>query len=491
MIKVFIRKRWVNSILFLLILTLSANSGVMLDAITKYEMSVRANGMGDAFTAFSDDASGIMYNPAGLADVEHKSLLFVHDNRFGLGIDENFMSFSMPWKKSNLTMSFLKEGVDGIPITDASKNIIGYTDTSKTMFSFGYARRLTERARLGGTFKLLSNDLSGFKGSGYSFDLGGKYKLNRKFDVGLNLQDILSSFEWDSGRDEDIPLTIKAGIGYTSTRKNFKVGIDLVSQQDADSYYAFGGEYKVSALCNLRAGFKDGEVTMGLVLAYDNWEFDYAYMAGEVEDNNVISATMNLKKFFTAADREIERYRDGKIVRKARVVPQDRNGGKSDTIPASDPIKAVLDKYSDGNNTKQAEEKEKEIQMVKKSLEIPEEAKMHYRLGNTFVLNEVFTSAISEYKKAIEIFPEYAVAHYNLGALYEKMGIKEKAIYEYQLVMQIDPYNVNAYISLGNLYLAMDNVNEALKHYNKVIIIAPGSETARLAAEKIRTLRLK
>jgi|GEM_PF-5433646 len=491
MIDVFANKKWINSILLIFFLMISINAGVMLDSITKYEMSVRANGMADSFTAFSDDASGIMYNPAGLADVENKSFLFVHDNRFDMDIDENFMSFSIPWERSNLTLAFLKEGVDGIPITDASKNIIGYTEISKTMFSFGYARRLTERARIGGSFKLLNNDLSGFKGSGYSFDLGGKYEINRKFDIGLNLQDVFSSFDWDSGREEDIPMTIRAGIGYSSARKDFKVGVDLINQQDGDSYFSFGGEYKISELCNLRAGLKDGEVTMGIGLSYDNWDFDYAYMAGEIEDDSVISATMNLKKLFTAADREIERYRDGKVVRKARVVPQERNGGKSETIPASDPVKAVLDKYSNEINKKQAEEKEKEIQMKKKSLEIPEEAKMHYRLGNTFVLNEVYTSAISEYKKAIEIFPEYAMAHYNLGALYEKMGIKEKAIYEYQLVMQIDPYNVNAYISLGNLYLAMDNVNEALKYYNKVIIIAPGSKSAELAAEKIGTLKLK
>jgi tetratricopeptide (TPR) repeat protein len=325
-------------------------------------------------------------------------------------------------------------------------------------------------------------------GDGYGLDIGLMRQINRKYTLGLLLQDIFTDFSWDSGRNDDIPMTMRIGVGYNSRLNDFKAGFDYIMDQDADSYFSFGAEYSLFSVFCVRAGFNDGDVSYGFGIKYDEWMFDYASQQGEFEDTVTISATMNLKKLKTSIDREVLRYRDGKVIRKAEKVPQDRSSSNTD-IPGSDAIKAVLDRYSGKNE--EIKEADKKLEFHRKELEIPEEAKMHYKLGNTFLLEEVYTKAIEEYKKAIELYPSYGQAHYNLAALYEKMEFTEKAIYEYQMVIQIDPYNVNSYIALGNLYLSMNNINEAIRFFNKVIIIAPGSKSAELAEQKIKRLNEK
>jgi len=464
-------------------------SGVMTDSISKYELSVRANGMGNTFTGISDDLSSLIYNPAGLSLIEHRAANFYHSDKFGTGINEDYLSFATPFGRKMFGISYVREAIDDIPIIDASQQISGFLTTKKSMFT-GTLSWLQGNMRTGMTFKMLSTNLGqGFNGDGYAFDIGFLKPLNRKYSLGLLLQDVISDFSWDSGRNDDISMTTRLGVGYKSRLEDFKAGFDYIMEQNADSYFSFGAEYYVSSIFCVRAGFNDGDISYGFGIKYDEWVFDYASQQGEFEDTVTISATMNLKKVKTSIDREMRRYRDGKVIRKAEIAPQDRSSSNSNTIPGSDAIKAVLDRYSAKNE--EIKVADKKLEFHRKELEIPEEAKMHYKLGNTFLLEEVFTKAIEEYKIAIEIYPSYGQAHYNLAALYEKMEFTEKAIYEYQMVTQIDPYNVNAYIALGNLYLSMNNVNDAIKFFNKVIIIAPGSKSAELAEQKIRKLNEK
>ncbi|MFA7578367.1 MAG: hypothetical protein WC002_09915, partial [Candidatus Muiribacteriota bacterium] len=387
-------------------------AGVILDSITKYELGVRANSMGDAFTAGADDVTATLYNPAGLSLVDYTSVYFMHNNKFGDDIKNDIFIYSLPMKHSSLGISYVKESIGGIPVTDESLNIYDYQEASKSMFSVTYAKRLSKLQRIGVSFKYLTNDLIAFKGNGYGFDIGYQREINRKFTAGINLQDIMTSVTWDSGADDTVPMAIKTGIAYTSRKKDFRYGVDYVMEDKGDSYMTFGGEYKVSDAGVLRAGLKDGDMSIGFGVEYDNWVFDYAYIDTNAGESHVFSATMNIKKLFTAADREIQRARDGQVIRQARTVPQDRSGAYTGTVPASGPIKAVLDRHSQKFRSQDAEKVEEEIQMKREAIDIPEEATMHYRLGNTFVLEGIYSKAVEEYNKALAIQPRYSQARY-------------------------------------------------------------------------------
>ncbi|MGM0608712.1 MAG: PorV/PorQ family protein [Candidatus Muiribacteriota bacterium] len=474
--------------LILLVLIYSLHAGVILDSITKYNLGVRPNSMGDTFVGMADDISSMIYNPAGLSKMDYTSFYFLHKNKFSSDIKNDYFAYSRPLLGGVAGLSLARESVDNIPETDSSRNIIGMLNVSKSMFNISYSRKLSARENLGFSLKYLENDLAGLKGTGLGFDIGYLRKVHRRYTFGLSIKDLFSGIDWDSGKNDSIPLSYRIGLGYESRLKDFRYGVDFIVEEKGNDYFSFGGEYKVSENGIIRAGLKDGNITAGFSVLHDSWLFDYAYQTHGIENTSVFSLTMNISDIITKADREIERARDGQIVRKARTVPQDRTRDYASISSASQPVQTVLEDYSSRFASEEAEKVKEKIEMRKEKLSIPDEAKMRYKLGNTYVLEGVYSQAIEEYLKALEIHPQYAQARYNLAALYEKMGVRERSIQEYQLVTEIDPMNINAYMALGKLYQDIGNIGEAIKHFNKVIIIAPNSESAKLAEKLMENL---
>src|SRR5262249_45273532 len=63
---------------------------------TQVPVGPRAVALGGAFTALSDDASALFWNPAGLVFVGHQELSASHADLFGTDIRDNFAAFVLP-----------------------------------------------------------------------------------------------------------------------------------------------------------------------------------------------------------------------------------------------------------------------------------------------------------------------------------------------------------------------------------------------------------
>ncbi len=75
----------------------------------------RALALGGAFGAIADGPSAMIWNPAGLARQERKSLYASHSNLIGMGFSEQAGLFALPhWKWGTLGVGFRRFGVDGI-----------------------------------------------------------------------------------------------------------------------------------------------------------------------------------------------------------------------------------------------------------------------------------------------------------------------------------------------------------------------------------------
>jgi tetratricopeptide (TPR) repeat protein len=73
--------------------------------------------------------------------------------------------------------------------------------------------------------------------------------------------------------------------------------------------------------------------------------------------------------------------------------------------------------------------------------------------------NGDWSSALSDYQRAISLDPDNAKAHYSLGSLYEALQDLEKAKTEYKLATQGDL--ADAYIDLSRLYIKEKKYSEA------------------------------
>lgn len=112
------------------------------------------------------------------------------------------------------------------------------------------------------------------------------------------------------------------------------------------------------------------------------------------------------------------------------------------------------------------------IFFLKKSISLnPEFDKAHYNLGNIYLKQYKYNSAINEYKLAIKYKKDFPFYYYNLGCAY--LGLKEyegaKVAFKKAIALKAD--EPSFYYNLALVYKRMRKEKEALKaldSYNKL-----------------------
>lgn len=114
------------------------------------------------------------------------------------------------------------------------------------------------------------------------------------------------------------------------------------------------------------------------------------------------------------------------------------------------------------------------ISEYKKALDIYKNyTDAHYNLGLALAEKGHYDEAIEEYQKAILISPNFTMAHNNLGAAYANKGYLGAAIDEYRKSIEIDPYYPIAHYNLGLVLDEMNYLDEAISEFRKAIEINP------------------
>ncbi len=172
-------------------------------------------GMGGAFVALADDASAIMFNPAGLGQIEKARIAAAYGRLYaGLGDDtlgRGFVSYIQP--AQNYGAFALNLNMLHTPL---------YRETTVT---FGYGRPLGP-AYLGLNVKGLfasfeENDYTaidpvfsdGMSSNGVALDLGMLYKLTNSISFGLAILNVNEpNMALDEDADAKVPLTLQTGL---------------------------------------------------------------------------------------------------------------------------------------------------------------------------------------------------------------------------------------------------------------------------------------
>lgn len=251
-------------------------------AFLKIGVGARALGMGGAFVAVADEAGAGYWNPAGL-DLFHRTKLEATYSRMSLERSYDTGSLSQPiGKYGSLGMSWVRFGVDKIELrTDDTAQPDGYGRDMENAYLMSYSKSVLGFLSFGVSGKYLTQELLGKRATASGADLGLLVRMTNGWSIGLVTQNISASLSWPGGHKDPLPRVTKLGVAYQSLDGRILTSCDRISSNQEKTEIRLGVEGKLSRYWSIRAGYGQGEVSVGTGLAsrlpWGGTRLDYAF----------------------------------------------------------------------------------------------------------------------------------------------------------------------------------------------------------------------
>lgn len=270
-------------------------AGTSSGQFLKIGPSPRANGMGSAFTAITDDSSSIYWNPAGLLNVKTKEISFTHASVFE-DINYDWLGYSNATKWGAIGIGLQYLNYDDITTRDTSGATTGKITPKDMVATLSLAKEIRSLF-LGINIKYIYSKIDN-SATALALDIGTQYKrlLDKKIKIGFVAQNLGTKIKY-SDISETLPVTFKLGAGYEMTN-NLILSADIGFPKDAQSYTAVGGEYSRSFGENIKGAIRAGYNTIskdlkssgfsaGFGISYKSMKFDYSYSSmGDLDGIN-------------------------------------------------------------------------------------------------------------------------------------------------------------------------------------------------------------
>jgi hypothetical protein len=261
-----------------------------------FDTSARGIAMGGAYTAATNDASSLYWNPAGLSQVPRFSATFLH-TQYIADITYQAASFA---KRVNDTsvMAFGVRYLDGgsIARTDINGLNRGQFHPRSYLAELGWGQSIYDLSdsevdvAMGVTVKYMHSDLlTHADGYGGDFGLHSRYYgTSRTYDIAVAVQNLGVGQKFDKVRDT-LPMRLRFGGGVRPI-KPLLLTAEAVAPINNAPYGAVGMEYTADIQRNIQAAVRGGLNTMtlesqgvtslinfGLGLKLTDLSFDYAF----------------------------------------------------------------------------------------------------------------------------------------------------------------------------------------------------------------------
>ena len=309
-------------------LAASAQSGTAAAEFLNVPIGARATAMGGAFGATASDGTALYWNPAGLSRLDGTTATFEYAQWY-VGADVNFASIAAPTPFGTVAVgvsALTYDDMDVITETGNRQEPTGETFSAGSYaISLAYARALTDRFAMGGTVKVVREQIANSGATGVAFDIGTLFETpfqgvrlgaaisNFGSKMAISGSDLNIPFDplpGQSGNNNavpgrvttdafDLPLTMRVGLAtevFEQAGTRVTVAVDALSPSAASQHVNVGAEVGLlGGLIQLRGGaqelFLEGSTrsyTAGAGLRYGfgqlNLAADYAYEAADYFD---------------------------------------------------------------------------------------------------------------------------------------------------------------------------------------------------------------
>jgi len=216
----------------------------------------RPAALGNAFTGISDDINALYTNASGLASLVNIEVSATHIKWFE-DINNTFISAVYPFKNNAIGLGINYLSFGEIDFRDAAGAKLKNESAYNASVSFAFSRKLSERFMSGLTVKNIIQRLGAYDGNGYAFDVSVLSKFG-SVSAGASAQNLGSKIAI-AGVDNDLPFTVKAGIGWVPDmpilERKLLLGFDVESPRDDNIKIHAGAEYALQQQLILRAGY--------------------------------------------------------------------------------------------------------------------------------------------------------------------------------------------------------------------------------------------
>jgi hypothetical protein len=260
----------------------------------KLETGTRAIGMGGAYTAVGNGISGVPYNPASIAFIENQEV-FLSQTQYVADITYNVLGYGRNMSGTDfvgLHIFALDSGAMDRTTEDEPDGTGEQFKVTGICIRGTYARRITDRLRIGFTGKFIREDIYTAYMQTFAFDIGSNFNTGiYGFVLGMSVTnlgpeakyggeglEIELTEEWTQNGNlskitESFPLPMTFRLGFMNEiigpdsefikNRNHRllVAMDGINSRDFTLYGAVGVEYSWKDIAYVRLGNRLGHDT--------------------------------------------------------------------------------------------------------------------------------------------------------------------------------------------------------------------------------------
>lgn len=251
-------------------------------AFMKNGFGARPNSLGNSYTAISNDASAIFYNPAGLSSVNKFQVMGMYSNLFGSveGLNYGNIGVSKGFEFGTMGLGVIYSSVSDIPYVENVSGPSGETFSDNEMaVILSYSRIVTDNLQIGVNGKFIRHTIAGFEASGIGFDVALLTTFSEKLKMGLMIQDAIGATIKLNGREDTYISKFKLGIAYNPISV-LTISPEIMVTGNKKAQLSIGSEYDVyKNMIKLRGGYNTVQEapSFGVGIKYSQINIDYSY----------------------------------------------------------------------------------------------------------------------------------------------------------------------------------------------------------------------
>jgi len=232
------------------------DAGTTTAPFLRMGIGARAEGMGGAFVALSDDVNAVYWNPAGLSQLEKREINLTYIQWFE-GIKNHFVGFAYPLRKIHgaFGVNIVYLTVSGLDKMDNDGNREGALSNYNGSFTVSYAQEVSPTLSLGGNLKIAGQKYDKYSGNAVALDGGLLWLPMDKVSFGACFQNLGTKMDVGGGK-AGLPFTLKGGVTVWLMERNLRISMELDKPIASEIKTKLGAEFWMKEKVAFRAGYK-------------------------------------------------------------------------------------------------------------------------------------------------------------------------------------------------------------------------------------------